>query len=56
MRQEGWKAPATDLEVQQEFFAKFGDDSYTREIDRRWRTLGKLIDKGSRIDDGRLAR
>lgn len=56
MSNDGWKAPATDEQVQREFFSKHGDDSYMREIDRRWRTLGKLIDHGPavRIRDGRL--
>lgn len=53
---EGWKAPQTNEQVSREFFAKHGDDHYMREIDRRWRILGKLIDHGPavRIRDGRL--
>lgn len=54
MAADGWKAPATDHEVWQWFSAKHGDDSYTRQVDRKWRTLGRLVGKGSRIRDGRL--
>lgn len=50
----GWKAPQNSFDMQQEFFAKHGQDPYTEAIDRRWRRLGKLIDKGARIEDGRL--
>lgn len=53
---DGWKPPRDNFELQKRFFARFGDDHYTREIDRRWRIMGKLIDAGARIDDGRLAR
>lgn len=51
---DGWQPPKTDEDIQRWFFAKHGDDSYTRGVDRRWRIMGKLIGKGSRIDEGRL--
>lgn len=51
---EGWKPPADSFELQQELFRKHGQDSYTEAIDRRWRRLGKMIEAGARIDDGRL--
>lgn len=51
----GWTRPSQE-HVQREFFARHGDDSYTRTIDRKWRTLGKLIEKGSRMHDGYLGR
>lgn len=55
---DGWKPPRTNEDLQREFFSKHGDDHYTREIDRRWRIMGKLIAHGAavRIPDGRLAR
>jgi hypothetical protein len=53
--EQGWKRPDY-TKLQQDLFAKHGDDSYTREIDRRWRKIGKLIEKGSRIRDGYLGR
>lgn len=56
MSSDGWKPPRTDEDLRREFFAKHGDDHYTREIDRRWRILGKLVEKGARVHDGRLAR
>lgn len=52
---DGWKRP-DNFTLQREFFAKHGEDHYTREIDRRWRIMGKLIDAGAKIHDGRLAR
>lgn len=51
---EGWKPPKSDEEVWRQFSEKHGDDSYTRGIDRRWRTLRRLIEKGAKIRDGRL--
>lgn len=56
MSSDGWRPPATDLEIQREFFGKHGDDAYTREIDRRWRKLGRLVESGARIRDGYLGR
>jgi hypothetical protein len=56
MSNDGWKAPQTDEDVWRWFSAKHGDDHYTREMDQRWRKLGRLIDKGSRIRDGYLGR
>lgn len=56
MSNDGWKAPATDEQLQREFFAKHGRDSGMEAIDRKWRTLGRLIEKGSRIRDGYLGR
>lgn len=53
---DGWKPPKTDEQVQREFFAKHGADSAMRAIDRKWRTLGKLIASGARIRDGYLGR
>lgn len=50
---EGW-TPPDEARLQRDFFVKHGDDSYTRGIDRKWRTLGRLIKKGARIRDGRL--
>lgn len=49
----GW-TPPTQLQVQQEFFRKHGRDAYTEAIDRRWRTMGRLIESGAKIRDGRL--
>lgn len=56
MSNDGWKAPQTDEQLSQEFFAKHGRDSITEAIDRRWRTLGKLVEQGAavKIRDGRL--
>ena len=53
---EGWKAPQTDEEVSREFFAKHGRDFAMEVIDRRWRTLGRLVEQGAavKIRDGRL--
>jgi len=56
MSKDGWVAPATDEQLQREFFAKHGRDSGMEAIDRKWRTLGRLIEKGSRIRDGYLGR
>jgi hypothetical protein len=56
MATDGWKAPKTNEDVWREFSGKHGDDSYTRGIDRKWRTLGKLIESGARIRDGYLGR
>ena len=56
MSKDGWVAPATNEDVWREFASKHGDGAYTRGIDRKWRTLGKLIEKGSRIRDGYLGR
>lgn len=53
---DGWKAPETDAQVREQFFAKHGDEPYTRDVDRRWRRIGRLIEKGSRIRDGYLGR
>jgi len=54
--EQGWKPPTDYFKLQQDFLAKFGDDPYAREVDRRWRRIGKLIEKGSRIRDGYLGR
>ena len=53
---DGWKPPKTDEELRQQFFDKHGDDSGMRATDRKWRTLGRLVEKGSRIRDGYLGR
>lgn len=52
---EGWKPP-TQAQVREQFFAKHGQDNYTETIDRRWRKIGRLIEKGSKIPDGSLNR
>lgn len=49
----GWSGP-TQFQVQQEFFRKHGRDANTEAIDRKWRTLGRLIEAGAKIRDGRL--
>ncbi len=54
MSKDGWRAPQTDEDVSKEFFAKHGMGADMVTIDRKWRTLGKLIDKGVKIRDGRL--
>lgn len=51
---DGWKPPANSFDMQQELFRKHGQDPYTEAIDRRWRRLGKMIESGARIEDGRL--
>jgi hypothetical protein len=51
----GW-TPPSNYQLREDFFAKHGDDPYAREIDRRWRRIGKLIEKGSKIRDGYLGR
>lgn len=51
----GWTAP-DQARVSQEFFAKHGRDHYTEEVDRKWRRIGALIERGSRIRDGYLGR
>lgn len=56
MSSDGWKPFRTDEDIQRWFFGKHGDDSYTREVDRRWAKLGKLIWKGAKIRDGYLGR
>lgn len=53
---DGWKAPKTDEDVWRWFADKHGDDVWTCAIDRKWRTIGKLIENGSRIRDGALGR
>lgn len=53
---DGWKAPTTQGQVRDEFFAKHGDDSYTRSVDRYWSRIGRLVEKGSKIRDGMLRR
>lgn len=56
MSSDGWKAPQTNEDIWLWFRDKHGDDSYTRALDKKWRTMGKLIEKGSRIRDGYLGR
>lgn len=51
---EGWKPPANSFDMQMELFRRHGRDNYTEQVDLRWRRLGKLIESGARIDDGRL--
>lgn len=51
----GWTAP-DQARVSQEFFDKHGRDNYTEDVDRKWRRMGALIEKGSRIRDGYLGR
>jgi hypothetical protein len=51
--EQGWK-PMSDEELTRWFLNKHGDDAYTREIDRRWRSIGRMIEKGTKIRDGRL--
>ena len=50
----GWTPPKTERDVQEWFFAKHGDDSYTRDIDAKWSRIGRMVEKGARINDGRL--
>ncbi len=51
----GWTAP-DQARVSREFFDKHGRDPYTEGVDRKWRRMGALIEKGSRIRDGYLGR
>lgn len=53
---EGWVAPKTDAQVRERFFAKYGDEPYIRDVDRKWRRIGRLIESGARIRDGYLGR
>lgn len=53
---DGWKPPKTDEDVQRWFFAKHGEDSTMRAVDRKWRILGRQIASGARIRDGYLGR
>jgi hypothetical protein len=50
----GWQPPQTEQDIRDWFFAKHGDDSYTRGLDRKWSRIGRMVEKGARIDDGRL--
>lgn len=50
----GWKPPANSFDMQMELFRRHGRDFYTEQLDRKWRRLGKMIESGARIEDGRL--
>lgn len=51
----GWTAP-DQRRVSDEFFDKHGRDSYTEAVDKKWTTMGRLIESGARVRDGYLGR
>lgn len=51
---EGWQPPRTDAEASKRFFDKHGHSPWNDAIDKRWRSLGRKIAKGSRVNMGML--